>query len=199
VTQYVILGAGLDTFAYRQPAWARNLRIVEIDRAPMQREKRERLSLAHVLVPDNVTFGAIDFESEALGDALRRYGVDATQPTVFSWLGVTMYLTEKAVLDVLRVVAGFPSRSEITFTFAPSASGNTPADDAMARFAELAASQGEPWRTYFDPDELAAKVRALGFSHVELLDLEEAARRYFVGRNDGLPPPRRRSIMSAIV
>jgi len=199
VTQYVILGAGLDTFPYRQPAWARNLRIVEIDRAPMQREKRERLSLAHVLVPDNVTFGAIDFESEALGDALRRYGVDATQPTVFSWLGVTMYLTEKAVLDVLRVVAGFPSRSEITFTFAPSASGNTPADDAMARFAELAASQGEPWRTYFDPDELAAKVRALGFSHVELLDLEEAARRYFVGRNDGLPPPRRRSIMSAIV
>jgi methyltransferase (TIGR00027 family) len=65
VTQYVILGAGLDTFAYRQPAWARNLRIVEIDRAPMQREKRERLSLAQVFVPDNVTFGAMDFESES--------------------------------------------------------------------------------------------------------------------------------------
>src|SRR5215475_14217634 len=64
VTQYVILGAGLDTFAYRQPAWSQGLRIVEIDRAPMQREKRERLSLAQVFVPDNVTFGSIDFESE---------------------------------------------------------------------------------------------------------------------------------------
>jgi methyltransferase (TIGR00027 family) len=165
----------------------------------MQREKRERLLLAQVFVPDNVTFGAIDFESESLRDALRRYGADGTQPTFFSWLGVTMYLTEKAVLDVLRVVAGFASGSEITFTFAPSATGNTPADDAMARFAELAASQGEPWRTYFDPDELVSQLRTLGFSRAELLDLEEAAAKYFAGRNDGLPPPRRRSIVSAIV
>jgi len=199
VTQYVILGAGLDTFAYRQPAWARDLRIVEIDRAPMQREKRERLSLARVFIPDNVTFGAIDFESESLGTALARYGVDAGRPTFFSWLGVTMYLTETAVLDVLRVVAGFPPESEVAFTFAPSTSGDTPADEAMARFAELAASQGEPWRTYFDPDDLVAKMRALGFSRVELLDLQEAAAKYFTGRNDALPPPRRRSIMSAIV
>jgi methyltransferase (TIGR00027 family) len=199
VTHYVILGAGLDTFAYRQPAWAKDLRIIEIDRAPMQREKRDRLSLAHVFVPDNVTFGSIDFESEALSDALRRHGVDASEPTFFSWLGVTMYLTEKAVLDVLRVVAGFPRGSEIVFTFAPKPTGDGTADAVMARFAEIAAAAGEPWITYFDPDDLIAKVRALGFSAAEMLDPAEAATRYFTARKDDLPPPRRRSIVSAVV
>jgi methyltransferase (TIGR00027 family) len=152
-----------------------------------------------VFVPDNVTFGSIDFEFEALGDALRRHGVDARQPTFFSWLGVTMYLTEKAVFDVLRVVAGFPHGSEIVFTFAPKPTGDGTADAVMARFAEIAAASGEPWITYFDPDELIAKVRALGFSGVEMLDPAEAATRYFTARKDDLPPPRRRSIVSAVV
>ncbi|HEY7232905.1 MAG TPA: class I SAM-dependent methyltransferase [Gemmatimonadaceae bacterium] len=198
VTQYVILGAGLDTFAYRQPAWAHALRIVEIDRAPMQREKRERLSLAQVFIPDNVTFGSIDFESERLADALLRYGVDPKQPTFFSWLGVTMYLTESAVTEVLRVVAGFPRESEIVFTFARKGSDGA-VDEGSARLAELAAAAGEPWVTYFDPREMPGRLRALGFSAVELFDPEEAAKRYFSERKDHLPPPRRSSIVSAVV
>ncbi|HEY2375054.1 MAG TPA: class I SAM-dependent methyltransferase [Gemmatimonadaceae bacterium] len=198
VTQYVILGAGLDTFAYRQPAWARNLRIVEIDRAPMQREKRERLSLAQVFVPDNVAFGAIDFESESLRDGLTRYDVDVQQPTFFSWLGVTMYLTENAVMSVLGDVASYAPGSEIVFTFARVSSDGA-VDDVTARLAEMAASVGEPWRTYFDPDQLSEKLRAVGFNSVELLTPDEAARRYFTGRTDALPPPRWSSIVSAIV
>jgi methyltransferase (TIGR00027 family) len=199
VTQYVILGAGLDTFAYRQPAWARELRIFEIDRAPMQEQKKERLSLSRVFVPDNVIFASIDFEREKLADTLAEYGLDVGHPTFFSWLGVTMYLTEEAVFDVLRDVARFPKGSEIVFTFAPSPTGEGVIDEAQQRLAELAASVGEPWRTYFDPDDLAARLRAQGFSRVELIEPSDAAARYFAARNDDLPPPRRRSIVSATV
>ena len=132
VRQYVILGAGLETFAYRQPAWARGLRIVELDRAPMQREKRERLMLAQVEVPENVSFGAVDFESESLNEVLETYGIDTRQPTFFSCLGVTMYLSELAVTNVLGVVAGSPRGSEIVFTFAPASSAGGVVDDGMA-------------------------------------------------------------------
>ena len=83
VTQYVILGAGLDTFAYRQPAWAKELRIVEIDRAAMQEQKKERLSLSRVFVPDNVIFASIDFEREKLADTLTKYGARPGQADVF--------------------------------------------------------------------------------------------------------------------
>ena len=198
VTQYVVLGAGLDTFAYRQPAWTKDLRVFELDRAPMQKEKRERLSLSRVLVPDNVVFASIDFEREKLVDTLAKHGLDPATPTFFSWLGVTMYLTEAAVFDVLREVLRFPKGSEIVFTFAPAPSGDS-MDEAQQRLAELAASVGEPWQTYFEPDDLAARLRAEHFSEVELLEPSEAAARYFEARNDGLPPPRRRSIVSAVV
>jgi methyltransferase (TIGR00027 family) len=199
VTQYVILGAGLDTFAYRQPEWAKGLRIFELDRAPMQKEKKERLSLSRVVVPENVIFGSIDFDREELADSLASYGVDLSEPTFFSWLGVTMYLSEAAVFGVLRDVARFPRGSEIVFTFAPTATGDGVIDEALQRFAELAASVNEPWRTYFDPDDLASRVRAEGFSKVELIEPSEAAARYFASRTDDLPPPRRRSIVSALL
>jgi methyltransferase (TIGR00027 family) len=199
VTQYVILGAGLDTFAYRQPAWARELRIFEIDRPAMQEQKKERLSLSRVFVPDNVIFASIDFEREKLAGRLTKNGLDLGKPTFFSWLGVTMYLTEEAIFDVLRDVARFPKGSEIVFTFAPLPTGEGVIDEAQQRLAELAASVGEPWQTYFDPDDLAARLRAQGFSRVELIEPAEAAARYFSARNDNLPPPRRRSIVSAVV
>jgi methyltransferase (TIGR00027 family) len=198
VRQYVILGAGLDTFAYRQPAWAKDLRILEIDREPMLRDKRNRLSLAQVIVPENVSYGSIDFETESLTEALQRHSIDTTRPTFFSWLGVTMYLTEEAVRSVLRVVAGFSSGSEIVFTFAPVQPAGA-VDDGTERLAELAAAAGEPWRTYFNADELPTRLHELGFNKIELLDPEEAAVRYFAARADELPPPRRRSIVSAIV
>ena len=198
VKQYVVLGAGLDTFAYRQPPWAKGLRVFELDRASMQKEKKERLSLSRVVVPENVVFASIDFEREKLVDTLSKYGLDPAAPTFFSWLGVTMYLTEAAVFDVLRDVLRFPRGSEIVFTFAPAPSGDA-TDEAQQRLAELAASVGEPWQTYFNPDDLAARLRAEGFSSVELLEPSHAAARYFAARSDGLPPPRRRSIVSAVV
>src|SRR3569833_2473723 len=93
VDQYVLLGAGLDTFAYRQPHWARSLTIIEVDHPSSQADKRRLLATAGVDVPSNVRYADVDFEHETLADGLRRAGVDFQRPTFFSWLGVTMSLT----------------------------------------------------------------------------------------------------------
>src|SRR4051812_15793017 len=97
VEQFVILGAGYDTFFARQPEWAKSLRIFEIDQPATQSDKLARIAAARMPVPPNVVFGSVNFESESVADGLRRHGVRFDVPTVFSWLGVTMYLTEPAI------------------------------------------------------------------------------------------------------
>lgn len=198
IRQYVMLGAGGDTFAYRQPSWARELHIVEVDQSASQAEKRFRLRWASVDAPDNLTFAPIDFETTTLADGLSAAGVDSSVPTFFSWLGVTMYLTEPAIDAVLRTVVRFPPSSEIVLTFAPRATGEDQMDQGGG-LAERAAELGEPWLTYFDPPELDAKLRSIGFSDVYFLTPTIARERYFAGRPDGLPVPRRTSIASAMV
>jgi methyltransferase (TIGR00027 family) len=197
VRQYVILGAGYDTFIVRQPEWARALRITEVDRPETQAAKRARLETAALAVPGNVTFAGIDFESETLAAALRRHGVELGEPVFFSWLGVTMYLTEPAIDAVLRTVAGCSVGSEIVFTFAP-VRAESERSHLGATLAEHAASVGEPWRTYFEPAALARKLNDLGFGTVEFLTPAEAAARYFADRTDALPAPRRTTIVRAV-
>jgi methyltransferase (TIGR00027 family) len=200
VRQLVILGAGLDTFAYRQPAWAHALRIIEVDQPATQAVKRERLAGAGIEIPANVTLAPVDFETTSLQQTLEANGVDLSTPVFFSWLGVTMYLTETAVDAVLRTVAGLARGSEIVFTFSqPRAADDEPADGYTPSLAQAAAAMGEPWLTYFDVPALDAKLRKLGFSVVEFLTREAAQERYFAGRADGLRAPRRTSIVSAIV
>ena len=197
VRQYVLLGAGMDTFAYRQPAWATGIRVFEVDQPATQGVKRRHIAFANIPVPGNLTYVAIDFETEALPDGLRRGGVQLDEPAFFAWLGVTMYLTEPAIDAVLRTVATFPPSSEIVFTFAQAREAIDVTDEPT--LAELAASMGEPWVTYFEPDALHAKLLSLGFSAVEFLTPADAATRYFRDRTDGLSPPRRTSIVSATV
>jgi methyltransferase (TIGR00027 family) len=197
ISQFVILGAGGDTFAYRQPEWAKNMRIVEVDHPASQDAKRERLAAAGIDVPANVIYAPIDFETTTLRNGLIASRVDLTVPTFFSWLGVTMYLTEAAIDAVLHTIIGFPSPSEIVFTFAQRV---RPTYDGAegGGLAERAAAVGEPWLSYFDPRELADKLQAFGFSNIKFLLPDEAAR-YFAGRSDGLLPPRRTSIVSGTV
>ena len=194
VRQYVILGAGGDTFAYRQPAWAHDLRIVEVDHPATQGAKRERLDASGVAVPGNLTFAPVDFEAVPLHDALLANGVDLSQPVFFSWLGVTMYLTEPAVDAVLRVVAGCVTSSEIVFTFA-----QPPGLFGSRRLAKMSAEVGEPWLSYFTPKGLEKKLGAMGFSTIHFLTPDEAQRRYIGHRTDMLPAPRRTSVVSAVV
>jgi methyltransferase (TIGR00027 family) len=197
VRQYVLLGAGLDTFALRQPEWARSITIVEIDQPATQAAKRARLAELNIGVPSNVVYHAVDFEKTTLREALPAAGVDVNAPVFFSWLGVTMYLTEDAVDQVLHTVAALPRGTELVLTFA------TPPDPleepARLSFAQQAADVGEPWITFFTPEALEARLRSSGFTTVTFLTPELARERYFSQRADGLEAPRRVSVVSAVV
>ncbi len=198
VQQYLMLGAGIDTFPYRQPHWARMLHIFEVDHSASQRSKRERLALAGIEVPSNVELIACDFETTSLGDCLRESSFDFGKPAFLSWLGVTMYLSTDAIDAVFRFVNSLPRSSEIVFTFA------SPASTAKEKYPEpsiaaFAAAHGEPWRTRFEPNDLARKLHGLGFSTVSFLSASEADTRYFRGRHDGLHAPRKDRIVTATV
>jgi methyltransferase (TIGR00027 family) len=190
VGQYVILGAGFDTFALRQLPWAKGLRILEVDQPATQEMKRAQIAEAGLVMPVNASFAAIDFERESLRDGLRRSSVSLETATFFSWLGVTMYLNEDAIDAVLHTVAAFPAGSEIVLTF--SSPGGPP-----SLLAQRAATYGEPWISYLEPDEIEKKLRGAGFSKVEFLTASEAEARYFRDRPQDLPIPKRTGIVCA--
>lgn len=199
VRQYVLLGAGYDTFAYRQPAWAHDLRIFEVDHPASQREKQKRLQAAGVEIPSNVEFVSIDFEHVSLRDGLAASSLDFTQPVFFACLGVLVYLTQEAVDAVFRFVASFAESSEIVFTYSAPPSTLNPEEAARrARIGEITDAMGEPWQTFFERDALTQKLQELNFQ-VAFLKMEDAEAKYFQGRNDGLRAPRREPIVSAVV
>jgi methyltransferase (TIGR00027 family) len=198
VQQYLLLGAGLDTFAYRQPRWARAMRIFEVDHSASQRSKRKRLALAGIGVPSNVELITCDFEIISLRDCLGESSFDFGKPTFLSWLGVTMYLSTDAIDAVFRFVKSLPRSSEIVFTFASSASTAKEKSHEPSIVA-FAAAHGEPWRTRFEPNDLAHKLCALGFSTISFLSASEADARYFRDRHDGLHAPRKVGIATAMV
>lgn len=199
VTQYVLLGAGFDTFAYRQPPWASLLRIIEIDHPQSQKAKKERLTSAGIEIPPNVEFADIDFEHETLGEGFKRHGVSMLEPTFFSWLGVTVYLTEEAVEGVFRELARFPIGSEVVFTFSQPRNPAALAKLAMKgpSLASMAAMAGEPWLTFYEPQALDMILRDVGFTDVYFLTPAESQRLYMDGRPADLPVPKRTSIGSA--
>jgi len=187
VRQYVILGAGLDTFAYRNPYPQGTLRVFEVDQPATQTWKRARLAEIGMTPPGGLTFAPVDFETQTLEEGLRHAGCDPDKGTFFSWLGVTEYLTTEAVMTTLRFIASAPRGSGIVFDYMISPSLLTPAQrarfDALARRVE---SAGEPWKAFFDPGSLASELRAMGFGYVVDLGPEEINARYFKDRKDGL-------------
>jgi methyltransferase (TIGR00027 family) len=196
--QFVILGAGLDTFAFRQPASARRLLIYEVDHPATQAWKRERLAAAGFAVPDNLRWAPIDFEQQTLATGLRNAGFDASKPAFFSWLGVTQYLSLPAIDATLRFVVALRSPSTIVLSFMlPDI--DLPSDEAAAarQVACDAARAGEPWLTRLSPRDLAVRLTQLGFHKVIHLSPEEANTRYFAGRRDGLRAPHVAQLMSA--
>jgi methyltransferase (TIGR00027 family) len=118
VRQYVILGAGLDTFAYRNPYADCGLKVFEVDYPATQAWKRRQLSEAKISIPDCLTFAPIDFERQALADRLREAGLRTDEPSFFSWLGVTMYLSRETVMATLKYISSaMPSGSGIVFDY----------------------------------------------------------------------------------
>jgi methyltransferase (TIGR00027 family) len=193
VRQAVVLGAGLDTFAYRQPDWAGALRLFEVDHPASQADKRRRLAQAAVPIPANLDYVAIDFERVSLAEGLRASVLDFASPAFFTCLGVMVYLEAAAVDAIFALVAGFPAGSEIVFTFSQPGAAGSPT-------ALRAAQAGEPWRSHVTPDTLRARLDSLGFSRLDILDQAAARAAYFrEPRRDGLAPPARASIAAAMV
>jgi methyltransferase (TIGR00027 family) len=192
IRQYVLLGAGYDTFAYRQPDWAKSLRIFEVDHPASQAAKRELLASAGIELPANLSFAPVDFENESLRVGLLRAGFDLAQPAFFSCLGVLVYLDEKSVAALFEFVASMPQGSEIVFTFSqPDTALDARELEIRAKINSTVNDMGEPWRSYFEPEHLREMLLRSGFSEVIFLTPAEAEERYFRGRTDTLRAPRR--------
>jgi methyltransferase (TIGR00027 family) len=186
VRQYVILGAGLDTLAYRDQE-DDGSRIFEVDLPATQEWKRHCLRVAAIPEPARLTFVPIDFERSTLAAELKQATFDENAPAFFSWLGVTMYLEEAAIISTLRFVASLSPGSGVVFDY-----GVLPAllsageRSSIELLSTRAAEQGEHWKTFFDPTIFAGQLRSLGFQEVEDLGPEQVYERYLAGRTDGL-------------
>jgi methyltransferase (TIGR00027 family) len=201
IQQYVMLGAGMDTFPYRQPKWAsRRLRIFEIDYPESQKFKRECLARRGISVPANVKFCPIDFEHMSVAEGVARWSLDRREVTFFSWLGVTQYLSREAIDSTLRFVLSMPKGSELVMEFIlpPGAWAATEAP-YLAEVVARMAKHGEPWLTFFTPEEISTHLTALGFSQVSHLSPADAAARYFGNRRDRLGPPHYVRLVRAVV
>lgn len=161
VRQVVILGAGLDTFAYRNTL--PDLRVFEVDHPATQAWKRERLTAAGIDRPETLTFVSVDFETQTLATRLESSGFERTDPAVFVWLGVVFYLTPTAAHATLEYIAGQAGRVEVIFDYLEPAVSDEDRAYQQIRADRLAAA-GEPVFSYFTPDGLAAQLRALGFT-----------------------------------
>jgi methyltransferase (TIGR00027 family) len=183
VMQYVVLGAGLDTFAYRNPH--RRLRVFEVDHPSTQAWKRSRLQEQAIDIPRSLTFAPVDFETQTLADGLKAARFRADRPAFFSWLGVTIYLSKEAVAGTLATIAGVKG-SQVVFDFAPPSDTISPQERvSREKSAASVAKAGEPWINFYHPGALAEELRASGYSAARALGSEEMNERYFRFRSDG--------------
>lgn len=184
--QYVILGAGLDTFAFRRPDLAAGLRIFEVDHPATQAHKRRRLAELGWELPPPLHFVPVDFMTQRLGAALRASAYDPQLPAFFSWLGVTYYLTAAAVFATLREIAAIaPSGSGLVFDYLDTdAFVPQKAAPRVLRMLGSVRDVGEPMRSGFDPLTLSAELSSLGLHLREDLSPWDIHQRYFLGRTD---------------
>jgi methyltransferase (TIGR00027 family) len=178
VRQYVLIGAGFDSFSLRLPTFAANLQIFEIDFPATQRLKIERVDACGLALPDSVHFIAADLSEESVAAALARSPFATQRLTFFSWLGVTMYLTREANLATLESIASCsPAGSELAFTYLDEAVFQAQ-PESFRELEQRVAAIGEPFKSGFNPAELAASLAACGLDLIEDLNGSEVAARY---------------------
>jgi methyltransferase (TIGR00027 family) len=199
VGQYVILGAGLDTFAQRHPDVA--VRVFEVDQPGTQEWKRRRLTEIGYPPGESLRFVPVDFErGEAFPDALRTNGFDADRPAVVSSTGVSMYLTRAATEATLRQVAALADGSVLAMTFMLPLDLVDVAERPLQESVEAAAAgSGTPFISHYTPDEMSEICRAAGFSAVQHVSPDNLTARYFAERTDGLRPPSAEQLIVATV
>jgi methyltransferase (TIGR00027 family) len=189
VVQYVLLGAGLDTFAYRNPFT--RLQVFEVDFPATQAWKRRLLAEAGIAPPEKVGYIPLDFEHRTLAEGLREGGLDLGLPAFFGWMGVVPYLTLDAFRSTLETIAQLPKGSGVGFDFglSPEMLGWRQRL-AFKMLAARVARAGEPLQLFFTPESLEGELRQAGFAHWDLRDCAQLNRLYFEGRADGLRLPR---------
>jgi methyltransferase (TIGR00027 family) len=183
VEQYVLLGAGLDTFAYRN-SYAQ-LRVFEVDHPATQQWKRELLQRNRIAIPESVTYTPVDFERHSLSSQLRDAGFNQSAPAFFAWLGVVPYLTLEAFRGTVNFISGHPPGSGLTLDYGQPRAVlpllERLAHDSLASRVEKA---GEPFRLFFTPAEIVSEFSR--FHNLEDLGAREINARYFSGRTDQL-------------
>jgi len=191
VEQYVILGAGLDTFAQRRADLASRLRVFEIDRPGPQAWKRQRLVDLGLGIPSFLRFVPVDFEAgDAWWNRLAASGFDRGRPAVVASTGVSMYLTMSAITATLRQIATLASGSTLVMSFLlPIEMADPEIRPGIERAAAGAQANGTPFISFFTPTEMLTLARDAGFRKVEHVSAAALAQRYFAGRTDGLRPP----------
>ncbi|MFZ2030781.1 MAG: SAM-dependent methyltransferase [Vitreimonas sp.] len=181
VSQLVVLGAGLDTFAYRAPR--AGLRMFEVDHPDTQTWKRSRLADAGIAAPDNLTYVPVNFERDTLDERLAAAGFGRNAQSFFMWLGVTPYLTKDAIWATLGWIGALPAGAHVVFDYGePREAVSDEARAYMQARMERVAALGEPWISFFEPAALHAKLRELGFRDIEDMRGGEIGERYL-----GLP------------
>lgn len=200
ISQYVVLGAGLDTFAYRNPYPDTVLRVFEVDHPATQDWKRKRLAETGISIPQTLSFIPVDFEKQTLADGLHQAGFDISKRSLFAWLGVTMYLSQAAIDTTLRLVALLPAGSRIVFDYLVSPTLlSSPAHLAFEQLSASVRLAGEPFQTCFAPSDLSQHLLTLGFAQAEDIGPDELDARYLRGRTDKLRVGRLAHIMNARV
>lgn len=181
VRQLVLLGAGLDTYAYRGACRDR-LRIFEVDHPATQAWKRQRLADAAIPLPPSLTFAPIDFERQTLAKGLEAAGFDPAEQTFFTWLGVVPYLSEAAVFATLAAIAALPGGAQVVFDYGnPAGEGRDAYAADREDLARRVESGGEPLESHFETGELHARLAALGFGSIEDLGPAAMRRRFLPG------------------
>ena len=184
--QYVILGAGLDTFALRHPDLAGTVRVFEVDHPASQADKKNRLMQMGGSLPENLVLVPVDFETGDLRDSLLKSGFDPSRPAFFCWPGVTYYLELEAIRNTLRTISEMSAPgSGLVFDYADDTAFD-PAriSDREKKLQSITRQTGEPMKSGFVPAELEAELRHFGFRTVENLDPAAIERRFFSNRSD---------------
>lgn len=188
IRQYVILGAGLDTFAYRNPYSSIGLKVFEVDFPATQEWKLRLLSAAKISLPETLIFVPVDFENQTLTDRLQKAGFRKDEPSFFSWLGVTMYLTHETMMGIMEYISSSTAPgSGIVFDYVVHPSSQNFFRRLVFRLlANRQARAGEPWIGLFDPCLLIMDLKNIGFKQVEDMGPDEINARFFKDRADKL-------------
>jgi methyltransferase (TIGR00027 family) len=198
VDQYVILGAGLDTFAQRMPDLASTLQVFEVDPPGPQAWKRQRLDDLGLGVPEWLHLVPVDFESSDGWKELAAAGFDSGRSAVVASTGVTMYVTKDATASTLRRVAALAAGSTLVMTFLlPPRILEAPARAVIETTEQNARASGTPFISFFSPEEMLALANDAGFRAAQCFPTTDLGERYFADRPDGLQPPRGESLLLA--